>query len=253
MIYHDMLGVRENATASEIDCAYEKKCSALENGDVKLTQEQLIRKRQELEKAKAACLDWQSMSAGERSSRRVQQYVSEIGDPARTNAICFGPFTFFNLLFCSCCNDSAICNSGGCSLTTLAAICDLAFYGFLAASLWKDKKETEEKEAREEEERAREKYLADRRRELEDLRKQAQECETQYRQMQQKCHQTSIKLEQTRRIITFFTAIGSTDSFGLLSQQIQEQLEQEEQSVEELRKKYNDLRNRVRDLSSVIG
>ena len=111
----------------------------------------------------------------------------------------------------------------------------------------------EERKAREEEERAREKYLADRRRELEDLRKQAQECETQYRQMQQKCHQTSIKLEQTRRIITFFTAIGSTDSFGLLSQQIQEQLEQEEQSVEELRKKYNDLRNRVRDLSSVIG
>ena len=54
MIYHDMLGVRENATASEIDCAYEKKCSALENGDVKLTQEQLIRKRQELEKAKRA-------------------------------------------------------------------------------------------------------------------------------------------------------------------------------------------------------
>lgn len=252
MIYHDMLGVRENATASEIDCAYEKKCSALENGDVKLTQEQLIRKRQELEKAKAACLDWQSMSAGERSSRRVQQYVSEIGDPARTNAICFGPFTFFNLLFCSCCNDSAICNSGGCSLTILAAICDLAFYGFLAASLWKDKKETEEKEAREEEERAREKYLADRRRELEDLRKQAQECERQLHEMQQKCHQTSNQLEQTRRIITFFTAIGSTDSFDFLSQQIQEQLEKEEQSVQELSNKYRDLRNRVRDLSSVI-
>src|SRR5699024_10688350 len=110
------------------------------------------------------------------------------------------------------------------SLTTLAAICDLAFYGFLAASLWKDKKETEEKEAREEEERAREKYLADRRRELEDLRKQAQECERQLHEMQQKCHQTSNQLEQTRRIITFFTAIGSTDSFGFLSQQIQEQL-----------------------------
>ena len=148
MIYHDMLGVRENATASEIDCAYEKKCSALENGDVKLTQEQLTRKRQELEKAKAACLAWQSMSVGERSSRRVQQYMTEIGDPARTNAICFGPFTFFNLLFCSCCNDSAICNSGGCSLTTLAAICDLVFYGFFAASLWREKKETEEKKKR---------------------------------------------------------------------------------------------------------
>lgn len=90
-----MLGVRENATASEIDCAYEKKCAALENGDVKLTQEQLTRKRQELEKAKAACLAWQSMSVGERSSQRVQQYVSEISDPAHTNAICFGPFTFF--------------------------------------------------------------------------------------------------------------------------------------------------------------
>ena len=131
-------------------------------------------------------------------------------------------------------------------------IFSLAFYGFLAASLWKDKKETEEKEAREEEERAREKYLADRRRELEDLRKQAQECERQLHEMQQKCHQTSNQLEQTRRIITFFTAIGSTDSFDFLSQQIQEQLEKEEQSVQELSNKYRDLRNRVRDLSSVI-
>lgn len=163
-----------------------------------------------------------------------------------------GLLHFFNLLFCSCLNDSAFCNSGGCSLATLAAICDLVFYGFFAASLWKDKKEAEEKETREEEARAREKYLADRRRELEDLRKQAQECELQLHEMQQKYHQTSDKLEQTRQIITFFTAIGSTDSFDFLLQQMQKQLEKEEKSVEELSKKCRDLRNRVRDLSNVI-
>lgn len=103
---HDILGIRENATAQKIDAAYREKAMILARQRDDLSEKAFTTKSGEIDKAKADCLVWLELPHTERLKRRAAEYVKAA--PNRMNGTVFGVCTGIDAL----CGDACTCGSG---------------------------------------------------------------------------------------------------------------------------------------------
>lgn len=89
---HEVLGIDERATVSDIMLAYDNKKSFL-NGDIPASAEQIQAKLHELNSAKDDCIAWASMNFASKTAKRVDEYSSNCFSQNRLNEVCIGPCT----------------------------------------------------------------------------------------------------------------------------------------------------------------
>ena len=107
MKYHDILGIRENATPQKIDAAYTEKETLLVRQREELGEKAFSTKKREIDKAKADCLVWLELPHAERLKRRAAEYVKAA--PNRTNGVVFGVCTGIDALCGNVCNGCGSC------------------------------------------------------------------------------------------------------------------------------------------------
>lgn len=112
MKYHDILGIRENATPQKIDAAYTEKETLLVRQREELGEKAFSTKKREIDKAKADCLVWLELPHAERLKRRAAEYVKAA--PNRTNGVVFGVCTGIDALCGNVCNGCGSRDSEGC-------------------------------------------------------------------------------------------------------------------------------------------
>lgn len=105
---HEVLGIDERATVSDIMLAYDNKKSFL-NGDIPASAEQIQAKLHELNSAKDDCIAWASMNFASKTAKRVDEYSSNCFSQNRLNEVCIGPCTCTDVcggMLCSCGSNS---------------------------------------------------------------------------------------------------------------------------------------------------
>lgn len=112
MKYHDILGIRENATPQKIDAAYTEKETLLVRQREELGEKAFSTKKREIDKAKADCLVWLELPHAERLKRRAAEYAKAA--PNRTNGVVFGVCTGIDALCGNVCNGCGSRDSEGC-------------------------------------------------------------------------------------------------------------------------------------------
>lgn len=219
MIYHDILGVPENATVSDINRAYEQKAATLEQSRVLLSQQQYDKKSYELLAAKESCLSWHDKNFAVKTTEKVQRYSSEFFSRGRVNEVCIGPCTCCDvcggpLCTCNSSNDSFLVACCGCKSPWFAILCDVLLYAILGIAVLvaysNDKKENEKKLAQE----LHAKMIADTERELSSLNKQLDDAKRTAEAWEEKYTMAESELQQITRFAAFYTVLGSTYMFN---------------------------------------
>lgn len=218
MIYHEILGVRENASVYEIDRAYEKKIAAL-SGQTLINQQQYDRKVCELRAAKESCLSWRDKSFAEKATEKVQTYSSDYFSSDRVHEFCCGPCTLMDicagaLCTCSSNNDSFLATCCGCGSAWPAILCDVELYACLALTGLMEHKR---KQRAKEEELAQEqhkKIVEDTEKEIASLRTTLSEIVNKIDHLSEAQSELEHDLAYFEQLKTFFDAIDATLSLG---------------------------------------
>lgn len=151
---HEVLGIDERATVSDIMLAYDNKKSFL-NGDIPASAEQIQAKLHELNSAKDDCIAWASMNFASKTAKRVNEYSSNCFSQNRLNEVCIGPCTCTDVcggMLCSCGSnsDSFLVSCCGCESPWIAILCDIAIYVGAVFSDMRNKRQENEKRREEE-------------------------------------------------------------------------------------------------------
>lgn len=151
---HEVLGIDERATVSDIMLAYDNKKSFL-NGDIPASAEQIQAKLHELNSAKDDCIAWASMNFASKTAKRVDEYSSNCFSQNRLNEVCIGPCTCTDVcggMLCSCGSnsDSFLVSCCGCESPWIAILCDIAIYVGAVFSDMRNKRQENEKRREEE-------------------------------------------------------------------------------------------------------
>lgn len=129
MRFHDILGVRENATLSDVENAYNTKMIALSGQCEILPEAAYDKKREELDKAKGDCLVWISTPNSEKAKKRFAEGAKSWASPNRVNGVQIGCCTVCDYV-CgsgSGCEDDSCC-IGCCGSQTIPIACDVIGY-----------------------------------------------------------------------------------------------------------------------------
>ena len=151
---HEVLGIDERATVSDIMLAYDNKKSFL-NGDIPASAEQIQAKLHELNSAKDDCIAWASMNFASKTAKRVDEYSSNCFSQNHLNEVCIGPCTCTDVcggMLCSCGSnsDSFLVSCCGCESPWIAILCDIAIYAGAVFSGMRNKRQENEKRREEE-------------------------------------------------------------------------------------------------------
>ena len=133
MRFHDILGVRENATLSDVENAYNTKQDTLFGQRDILPDAAYNKKQQELEKAKSDCLMWISTPSFEKTKKRFIEGTKSWTSPNRMNGITIGCCTVCDDVCGSTCNNCGwgtddSCCEYHCGSQAVPIFCDVVGY-----------------------------------------------------------------------------------------------------------------------------
>lgn len=105
---HEVLGIDERATVSDIMLAYENKKTSLTDEHTSVSAEQIQAKLCELNSAKDNCIAWTNMDFASKTANRVKEYSADCFSQNRLNGICW---------CCPCCTPetSVLCDIAICA------------------------------------------------------------------------------------------------------------------------------------------
>ena len=86
---HEVLGIDERATVSDIMLAYESKKTSLTDEHTSVSAEQIQAKLCELNSAKDNCIAWTNMDFASKTANRVKEYSADCFSQNRLNGICW--------------------------------------------------------------------------------------------------------------------------------------------------------------------
>lgn len=105
---HEVLGIDERATVSDIVLAYESKKASLTGEHTSVSAEQIQAKLCELNSAKDNCIAWTNMDFASKTASRVKEYSADCFSQNRLNGFCW---------CCPCCTPetSVLCDIAICA------------------------------------------------------------------------------------------------------------------------------------------
>lgn len=208
---HDILGIRENATAEQIEAAYSEKLEKLEAGADVLSPIANEKKRTELAGARQMCLDWLDKKGIQRIGQRIADEVIPRPNEFRTNACWFGPMTLgYNL----CCVPCGLTDGG---TLCIMGIGDIFIYAMLIHAYIKDRQFWDEiAEDKKRKERAEEARKA-----IARFESDLSRCRADQIKWQNQVRRDNQQLEYLRAYADLFAAMGAADSRNLVRHQEQ--------------------------------
>lgn len=255
---HEILGVDERATVSDIMSAYENKTSFLNGGHTPVSTEQLQAKWHELNSAKDDCIAWANMDFASKTAKRVREYSSNCFSQNRLNEVCIGPCTCTDAcggMLCSCnsSNDSFLVSCCGSESPWIAILCDIAIYAGAAFSIMRSKRE--EKEKRQEEENAKKaaelrnqatKRLSELHNELDIIKKNIEEANI-------KISDAEMTLNVYRMFTSFFYSLGcSYDCVPETMQKLLDDLVSKREKHSTLCAKQKEIEKRINEQERIL-
>lgn len=253
MICHEILGVRENASVSDINDAYEKKMAALRN-NASLSPKQYEKKSKEFYEATEACLLWTDKSFSAKTVERVEEYSLEFFSNNRVSS-CIGPCTFCDWVVCCGFNsatDGFLVDCCGLESNALAVICDILIYAGAGFSAWKShnatKKAEEEKLAQE----RRAKMVENARQEISSMNNQLHVLEQKEEELDKKRTEAQGRLQQILRFWYFYKALGSTYPFGELASIEENRVKSIGAELDAIRHQQQSISKRIIELSALL-
>lgn len=215
MVYHDILGIPENAPTTEIEKAYKQKVEVLEAQSTCLTQQQHDKKAQELLMAKESCLLWHDKSFYSKTAEKIHKYASDMYAPNRASIYCcIGPCTCMDGCTCNSAEDSCLVSYCGMETPCIAYLCDLLLYGFFGLIAYADYRKDQDKK---EEQLSRERHakmIEDTKKEIEALRKTLSDIDNKIDRLSGSSSEVEQDLVYFKQVKTFFIAIGAALALG---------------------------------------
>ena len=145
---HDVLGITETASLTEIEEGYSKKAQVLISSCERMSEDAYALKMNELETAQTECTSWCARSNPDRMRLRMQQAKPQSKRPTRLYSVYFGPCTFTDM----CCGEvrdyscglsspsDSTCCEGITGSQTCPIVCDVIFWApiaiWLIQSIW---------------------------------------------------------------------------------------------------------------------
>lgn len=220
---HDVLGVRENATADVIYRAYDQRVQTLEKATDILPVEGYIQKQNELITAKQECLEWLSKSSQDKVQERIALDKSNKNQiRLYSPGICIGPCTCWDKICGSPCME--IYGTQSCPITCdvliyigTAIMCLISMGPEIRASAErreKAKKEATQKAQREREARergTRRKNAEDARQKNTVLRQQLGECQANKENIKKLFEEAIQTRKDLEGYISLFNSLGVAD------------------------------------------
>ena len=231
MIYHDILGINENASATDIDNAYEKKIAVLEGQRVQalMNQQQFDKKAHELFIAKESCLSWRDKSFTDKTAEKVQKYSSTFFSNGHMNEVCCGPCTFVDALggfLCTCnSSDSLLVGCCGCRSPWLAILIDIVFYAYFGFTFYASHEQTRIEGIKAADEAIHQKIIEDTKRELATLRTQFSDLTGKLESLSRVYQETELNTDTVKRMSALFALMGSEFDFAGFIQLSEKQLD----------------------------
>lgn len=254
---HEVLGIDERATVSDIMLAYDNKKSFL-NGDIPASAEQIQAKLHELNSAKDDCIAWASMNFASKTAKRVDEYSSNCFSQNRLNEVCIGPCTCTDVcggMLCSCGSnsDSFLVSCCGCESPWIAILCDIAIYIGAVFSDMRNKRQENEK--RREEEAAKKaaelrnqatKRLSELHNELDIIKKNIEEANI-------KISDAEMTLNVYRMFTSFFYSLGcSYDGVPETMQELLDDLVSKREKHSTLCAKQKEIEKRINEQERIL-
>lgn len=254
---HEVLGIDERATVSDIMLAYDNKKSFL-NGDIPASAEQIQAKLHELNSAKDDCIAWASMNFASKTAKRVDEYSSNRFSQNRLNEVCIGPCTCTDVcggMLCSCGSnsDSFLVSCCGCESPWIAILCDIAIYVGAVFSDMRNKRQENEK--RREEEAAKKaaelrnqatKRLSELHNELDIIKKNIEEANI-------KISDAEMTLNVYRMFTSFFYSLGcSYDGVPETMQELLDDLVSKREKHSTLCAKQKEIEKRINEQERIL-
>lgn len=254
---HEVLGIDERATVSDIMLAYDNKKSFL-NGDIPASAEQIQAKLHELNSAKDDCIAWASMNFASKTAKRVDEYSSNCFSQNRLNEVCIGPCTCTDVcggMLCSCRSnsDSFLVSCCGCESPWIAILCDIAIYVGAVFSDMRNKRQENEK--RREEEAAKKaaelrnqatKRLSELHNELDIIKKNIEEANI-------KISDAEMTLNVYRMFTSFFYSLGcSYDGVPETMQELLDDLVSKREKHSTLCAKQKEIEKRINEQERIL-
>ena len=254
---HEVLGIDERATVSDIMLAYDNKKSFL-NGDIPASAEQIQAKLHELNSAKDDCIAWASMNFASKTAKRVNEYSSNCFSQNRLNEVCIGPCTCTDVcggMLCSCGrnSDSFLVSCCGCESPWIAILCDIAIYVGAVFSDMRNKRQENEK--RREEEAAKKaaelrnqatKRLSELHNELDIIKKNIEEANI-------KISDAEMTLNVYRMFTSFFYSLGcSYDGVPETMQELLDDLVSKREKHSTLCAKQKEIEKRINEQERIL-
>jgi hypothetical protein len=254
---HEVLGIDERATVSDIMLAYDNKKSFL-NGDIPASAEQIQAKLHELNSAKDDCIAWASMNFASKTAKRVDEYSSNCFSQNRLNEVCIGPCTCTDVcggMLCSCGSnsDSFLVSCCGCESPWIAILCDIAIYVGAVFSDMRNKRQENEK--RREEEAAKKaaelrnqatKRLSELHNELDIIKKNIEEANI-------KISDAEMTLNVYRMFTSFFYSLGcSYDGVPETMQELLDDLVSKREKHSTLCAKQKEIEKRINEQERIL-
>lgn len=253
MVYHDILGIPENAPTTEIEKAYKQKVEVLEAQGTCLTQQQHDKKAQELLMAKESCLLWHDKSFYSKTAEKIHKYASDMYAPNRASIYCcIGPCTCMDGCTCNSAEDSCLVSYCGMETPCIAYLCDLLLYGFFGLIAYADYRKDQDKK---EEQLSRERHakmVADTESEIATLKKRANDVKQTVEACGEKCASIEWDLQQITRLTVFYTELGSFYPFDKMKKTLNDKLNMAKQEKTQADKKQQEIANRITALSAKL-
>lgn len=247
---HEILGIRETASVAEINQAYISKRDKLTSKQDILDIVPYSIKCQELDSAKAECLDWAHKPIVGRVKERVTKASAGSGKDVRLHEFCCGPCTFTDIC-CGVCVDGMGCDClcpevevscchTVCGSQALPIIFDLVIYAYAGFSIFTKWKEKQEEEAREyrirQAERAREDNVR--------LQEQLARCQADQKNIQNNVRNEEQLAQVINAHVSFFNSIGAVGTDAITSNQ-NSRLQAKKDEMEGSRRKERELQEKI--------
>ncbi|MBR5020997.1 MAG: hypothetical protein IKY17_05145 [Oscillospiraceae bacterium] len=232
---HDILGIRENATAEQIEAAYSEKIEKLGAGADVLGLAADERKRSELAQARQMCLAWTEKKGIQRVTERIAEEIIPRSNELRTYALCCGPMTLVNNLCCIPCELS----DPGTLCIALAG--DLGIYAVLGHAYYKDRQFWKEVNEREE----RKRLAAQAREEIERLDDELRACRLAQYDWKDRVYEDQVHLDYIRAYAELFEALGAENTGDLVTAQ-EQRLNRSRENLLQLQRQENEYCTEIR-------
>lgn len=244
---HEVLGIDERATVSDIMLAYENKKTSLTDEHTSVSAEQIQAKLCELNSAKDNCIAWTNMDFASKTANRVKEYSADCFSQNHLNEVCIGPCTCTDVcggMLCSCGSnsDSFLVSCCGCESPWIAILCDIAIYAGAVFSGMRNKRQKNEK--RREEEAT--KKLSELHNELDIIKKNIEEANI-------KISDAEMTLNVYRMFTSFFYSLGcSYDGVPDTMQKLLDDLVSKREKHSTLCAKQKEIEKRINEQEQIL-